>query len=133
MNVIDLKSQYGARYRVTLDQSADIPGQSQEDRLWLQQIQGKYGHCYIHGQRELGAYVRTKADRTDRLGRLLALPGSRLHQRGDFESSVVFDPANIDAVAGILKLHLRRRLSDEQREASRQRMARINHVKNASK
>jgi hypothetical protein len=120
--LIDLKTQYGDRYRITLDESASILGQSQEDRLWLYQIPGKFGHVYVHGNATLGAYVRTRHDPTDRLGRLLALPGARLHQRGDAEAAVIFAPECLDEVAQILRLRRRRQLTPEQRESARQRM-----------
>jgi hypothetical protein len=39
--MIDLKAAYGDRYRITLDQSAEIPGQSTADRRWLQRVEGR--------------------------------------------------------------------------------------------
>src|SRR4051812_44715639 len=100
--MIDLKARFGDRYKIALDESANIAKQSEADRLWLYQIPGRYGHVYVHGADALGAYVQTYNDGSDRLGRLLSLPGARLHQRGDREASVVFLPAALEAVAGIL-------------------------------
>ena len=36
--MIDLEATYGDIYRITLDETATIPGQTRADRLWLQTI-----------------------------------------------------------------------------------------------
>ena len=113
--MIDLKELAGGRYRLAEDESATIPGQTLEDRAWLTQIPGKFGHVYIHGVATLGAYVRTYNDGSNRLGRLLAIPGAKLRQRGDREASITFPPEGLEAVAGILRLKTRQRLSEDHR------------------
>jgi hypothetical protein len=113
--MIDLKAAYGQRYRVTYDESCSLPGCTREDKLWGARIEGRHGHVYVHGRGTLGAYVRTRRDPTDRLGRLLAVPGARLHQRGDDEASVTSPPEHLEAVAAILQLRRRRQVSDDHR------------------
>jgi hypothetical protein len=110
--LIDLRATCGHRYRITLDESAEIDGQTRDERLWLFQIPGRFGHVYVHGWDTLGAYVRLHGDR---LNRLLAVPGARIHQRGDREASLTFPPEALEAVAAVLALRRRRRLSDDRR------------------
>lgn len=125
VSMIDLKARFGDRYRIALDESAEIPGQTREERLWLYQIPGKFGHVYVHGRETLGAYVRTRRDGSNRLGRLLAIPGARLHQRGDDEAAVTFPPEALGVVAGILRLRERPKQSPEQRAAAAERMRQL--------
>jgi hypothetical protein len=122
--MIDLKAQFGSVYRVTLDESAQIPGQTTEDRAWLQQIRGKFGHLYIHAIDKLGAYVRTRNDGSRRLPRLLEIPGVKLHQRGDDEASVILPLEAFDRVDEILQFRRRPRQSPEQRTAAAERIRR---------
>jgi len=126
--LIDLKATFGERYRIKLDESAEIPGQSKADRLWLYQIHGKYGHVYVHGRETLGAYVRTRRDGSRRLPRLLEIPGATLHQRGDDEASVTFPPEAIESVASILVLRRRRKVTDEQRRRLAEMRAKVGRV-----
>jgi hypothetical protein len=123
-NMIDLKAAYGGTYRIALDQSATIPGQSRADRLWLLQIPCRYGHIYVHGIETLGAYAAGRLI----AGKLAALRGIRVHQRGDSEVTVVFPPEEFPAVASLLQARKRRRVSDEQARAGAERLARYRHA-----
>jgi|GEM_PF-4775734 len=105
--VIDLKALAEAgRYRISHDESAEMTGQTHEERKWLVQIEGRNGHVFVQGVAELGAYVKLTV--RARLDALLAIPGARLLQRGDSEASVAFPPEHLDHVASILKLRRRR-------------------------
>src|SRR5438067_1055735 len=117
--MIDLKKQYGDTYRISLDEAATILGQSTADRRWLQQIPCKYGHIFINGTETLGAYAAGRLIP----GRLAALPGVRVHQRGDTEVSVVFPPEAFPAVAELLQARKRRKVSVEQARAGAERLA----------
>jgi hypothetical protein len=108
---LDLGILYGAEYRVVLDESAEIPGQSMADRSWLRRIPGKKGHVYVHGEGILGAWT----DRPSAIRQLGGIGGLKLHQRGDREATFIFSPAAFDAVAMVLGLKRRRRLSEERR------------------
>jgi hypothetical protein len=109
---IDLKSlARSRRWRTGLDESASVPGQSAEDRAWLVIVPAKYGHLFIHSATELAAH----ADRTRIASQLVALPGVRVHHRGDREATVVFDPTVLDTVADLLQPRRRKALSDDQR------------------
>jgi hypothetical protein len=100
---INLKTAYGFLYKITFDPAAAIEGQSKADRLWLQQIPCKYGHIFVHGHETLGAYAKGRLI----TGKLAALPGVRVHQRGDSEVSVVFSPEVFPAVADLLQARRR--------------------------
>jgi hypothetical protein len=117
--LIDLKKQFGAEYQVVLDESADVAGQSTSDRRWLPQIPCKYGHVYPHGEDTLGASAEGRII----AGKLAALPGVRVHQRGDREVTAVFPPAVFPAVAALLRPRKRRRLSAEQAASGAARLA----------
>jgi hypothetical protein len=112
--MIDLKSRFGDVYRITLDESANIPGQTSEERLWLQRIPCRgNAHIYVHGQDTLGAFI----DRKGLMPYLAKVPGVRVHQRGDNEMTVVFALESLPEVARLLGARKRRHLSPEQREA----------------
>src|SRR5512135_528800 len=108
--MIDLRAAYGDTYRITPDEAAVIPGQTKADRLWLQQIPCKYGQIYLHGTDTLGAYASGRLI----TGRLAALPGVRVHQRGDTEVTVVFPPERFSAVADLLRARKRRCVAEDQ-------------------
>lgn len=117
--MIDLKSMYGDTYKITLDESGKIPGQSREDRLWNYRIPCKFGHIYVHSADMLGAFT----DRRGVRSRLRSIPGVRVHQVGDVELSVVFPPSIFPQVAEVLHPRRRPSYTDEQRRAMADRMA----------
>lgn len=108
--MIDLKRLAGARWRVTLDDSAE-QDTSGAERLWLYRLAGNRGHVYVHGADRLGVWTDQRGMRD----RLLALPGARLHQDGDREWTIVLAVEHLDTAAGIIKARRRRQVSEEQR------------------
>lgn len=110
--MIDLKATYGDTFRITLDESAKSPGTSREDKLWCYRIPCRRGHIFVHGENTLGAYCDRRLIRK----RLAALPGVRVHQDGDRETTVTFDPALLPKVAELLQARRRVRLSPEERQ-----------------
>jgi hypothetical protein len=107
--MIDLKATYGDRYRIELDESANLGGISRDEMPWYYRVACQHGHVYLHGENTLGAFSGGLI-----VGkRLLALPGVTPHQRGDLEVSVTFPPDLFPEVAALLKPLKRRRLSDE--------------------
>jgi hypothetical protein len=110
--MINLKAEYGARFRITLDESAKCGDVTREERLWLFQIPCKYGHIYVHGENRLGAWTGNRLMR----GKLMALPGVKAFQVGDAECTVTFDPACLEQVAQLLQARKRRVLSEAERE-----------------
>src|SRR6516164_6309478 len=84
-HVFDLKRVAGDRYRVTLDESAEHDP-LKDERPWLYRIPGARSHNYVHGPETLGV----SADRRSAYRKLEAIPGARVHQRGDSEVTVLF-------------------------------------------
>jgi hypothetical protein len=115
--MIDLKKMYGDVYKIALDESAS--GQSRADRLWYQQIPCRYGHIFVAGRKLLGAHASGKL----MPGRLAALPGVTVRQRGDSEINVVFPREVFPAVAALLQARKRRKVSPEQARAGAERLA----------
>jgi hypothetical protein len=116
--LIDLKQEYGAEYKIDWDDAANITGQPTDDRRWLQQIPAKYGHIYIHEEDMLGAHASGRII----AGKLAALPGVDVLQRGDFEVNVAFPPDLFPTVAALLQARKRRRLSPEQAKSCAARL-----------
>jgi hypothetical protein len=112
--MIDLKAQFGDRYRITPDESSSVDT-DRETRLWCHRIPCRYGFISVHGEDTLAAWT----DRRGMIRRLVALEGVRLHQRGDREARVLFPPDRLDSVAGLLRARRRVRLSPEERERRR--------------
>ncbi len=106
--VIDLKRLASDRYRTELDESASMEP-SRVERLWLARIPGRYGFVSVHSATELAAFT----DRRLMVGRLIAVEGVRVHQRGDSEVRVVFAPDRLDAIAELLQARRKRHLSPE--------------------
>jgi hypothetical protein len=108
--MLDLKALYGKQYRLTLDESVTCGDISAADRLWLWQIPCKYGHIFVWAEDRLGAYCNRPIMR----GRLLAIPGVKVQQRGDREVNVSFDPALFTQVADLLQARKRKVFSPEE-------------------
>ncbi len=108
--MIDLKAFAGQKYRVTLDESADLDG-SREERLWCYRIPCKYGFIGVHGPPKLMAFCKA----TRLFTALLALPGVESRQRGDKELNVTFPVESLDVVADCLHARRRRRVSDAEK------------------
>lgn len=113
---IDLKALAGDRYRLALDPSADAEPRS--ERAWFVRIPCKRGFISPHGPGLLAGYGSGRV-----VARLLAIPGARVHQRGDQEVRVLFGPESLDAVADVLGARRRRRLSPDARERAMANLA----------
>lgn len=109
--MLDLRALAGSTYRTEFDESAEMTGQTREERLWLVRIPCRRGHVYVHGENTLGAWT----DRRPTAKRLEALDGTRVHQRGDREMTVTFAPERLEAVCEILLARKQRHptVSDE--------------------
>ncbi len=110
--MIDLKLLAGARWRISLDESAE-QDTSGVERLWLYRLEGRRGHVYVHSSNELGAWTNNRGMRD----RLAALPGSRLHQCRDREWSFILPVKHLDEAAGIVKARRRRRSATKEERA----------------
>lgn len=108
MPLINLKSQYGDRYRVVDDGTDD---RDRAERVWCMEIRGKYGAIYPHGADGTLA-VRVESARVARRFTSLAL---KVAQRGDDEVVFVFTADLIDKVGALIRARRRRQVSPERR------------------
>jgi hypothetical protein len=117
MTPIDLKQQFGARYRVTYEESyfADRTRQTVADP-WLMVIPCAAGHIFPWDHRL--AYSANR--RGPVASRVAALPGAEIVQDGDDGQNIAFPVEQFDAVAEIVRPRRRRRLSAEHREKLRE-------------
>jgi len=120
---VDLRERFGDRLKVEYEEGhrAEYGPRARTDDPWLQVVPSRNGDIYPHGGDELAAYC----ERPGIGKRLAALDCVRVHQHGDREITVVFDVADFDRVAAVLKPRKRRRLSPEQRAASAERLKRF--------
>lgn len=117
-------AEFGRRYRISFDPAYDPKGRPR-DKLdpWMMVIPCRLGTIYPFGGTDL--VIEVDGHRKIR-GRLSRLPCCRIHQDGDDDGSFIFDLDDFGAVAEVAKPHRRPQLTDEQREASRQRMNLLN-------
>ncbi len=109
--MIDLKQFAGVKYRINLDESAELDP-ARENRVWYWRIPCKYGFIGVHGPETLSAFTSST-----RIGlKLMDLPGVKVHQQGDREVRVLFTPDCLDAVATLLQAKRRRQVSPAERE-----------------
>jgi hypothetical protein len=116
----NLRDLYGDRYRIGHDPAATTPSERKDP--WMLTIPCRGGVViYPHGA---GALAVEVDGRPILAKRLAGIPGVVLHQDGDQEKTFLFPVALFDQVAELVQPRRRRRLSPEQREASKSRLAR---------
>jgi hypothetical protein len=114
--MIDLKAQFGKRYRITLDPSA--VGEPRAEHAWYYRIACKRGFVSVHGKDTLAAWT----DRRLLKSKLASVPGVKVHQEGDAEIRVLFPVECLDGVLEVLQPYVRRQLSPEQRQLGAERL-----------
>ena len=116
MECIDLKKLCeNKRWRVLMDESfkAEQDADTRRERAWYYEIHGTgkgkvTARIHAHDGERLAV---TSATQTGR--KILKLEGSEMHQHGDLEMTVLFDPKHLDTVATMIRARHRRQLSDE--------------------
>lgn len=121
---IDLRKQFGNEYRISWDPSYDPKGKHRDNLdPWYARIPCRRGiFIYPHGGNRLGVVCDYHPGL---LKQLLALPRIEIHQQGDQEATLLFDLGEFDAVAQIVKPRKRRRLSEVQKQACKERLAKV--------
>lgn len=113
---VNMRTLFGARFRVGRDPAAS----ARDTDPWLLTLPCRYGTIYPHG----GDVLAVEVDGHSKLAaRVAALPGVRAHQWGDQERTLLFPVALFDQVAAIVRPRRRRVLTEEQRQAARERLA----------
>lgn len=124
MDCINLKEHFGKRFRIRYEESYYV--NRTRDTLvdpWLMVLLCRYGHVFPHGGNLLAASV----DGHPKLASVLRqLPCCRVHQDGDDgELTMVFDVSDFAKVAAVMRPKRRRQLSEAQRAAAAERLARF--------
>lgn len=127
---INLRDRFGDRYRIAFEpcyRHKGVPREKLDPCMMV--IPCRAGEIYPHGGDQL--VVEINGHRRIR-GKLSRLSCCRLHQDGDDCGSFLFDVADFDEVAAIVKPYRRPRLSPQQRAAARERMKCIRQAQKKS-
>lgn len=121
MNCVNLKREFGTKYRVRYEESyyAEYGETARREDPRLMIIPCRNGHICPWGGRELAACTRHSGPVASALK---ALPFATVAQEGDDGCTVVFDAQHLETVAEIMKPRIRRRLSPEERAIRAQRL-----------
>ncbi len=109
--MIDLKKQYGTKYKIQLDESADILNQEKSERLWYYRIPCKYGHIGVWGKKTLSYYCDRPRFITKLIG-LVEINGWEIVQRGESEIQFTFRTSQFYEVADVVKPKKKRQLTE---------------------
>jgi len=109
--MIDLKKQYGTKYKIQLDESADILNQEKSERLWYYRIPCKYGHIGVWGKKTLSYYCDRPRFIT-KLINLVEINGWKIVQRGESEIQFTFAMTHFYEVADIVKPKKKRQMTE---------------------
>ena len=107
---MNLKTMY-PNYRIVIEE-----GGTDEPAYYL--IPGRLGHVYSWGSGKLAASTNSSGSIAKRLKKL-----GEVWQDGTDGITVLFDAADFDKVADLLRLTQRRRLSESQRAAAVERLS----------
>lgn len=121
MDCINLKKKFGKKYRISWDESR----QGREDDPWLQQIAAQRGHFYPQGGNLLGFATNSRGPTTNTMSRL---PGVVIAQEADDGMNLIFPLEAFEAVAKLAKPRRKRQMSEEQRKASAERLAKYRKI-----
>ena len=116
MTTINLRDRFGSEFHVWRECHDDCRQNPEEfDRVAGSDphrmiIPCQFGHFYVHGDQMLGASTKSRGPTAKRLSALLCV---RVVQDADDGINVIFDAADFDAVAEIMKPRRRRRLTAE--------------------
>lgn len=116
--MFDLKEQYGKKYRIYMDEAwhietAESNPSKVKDKPWYYEIQGKYGAVYLYGENKLAVRItgnRIKSKIKTEYGSLL-----RLYIEAENESIFLFNPENLEIVAGLIKARRKKQISERER------------------
>ena len=115
MDVIDLKQQFGDRYKIEYEESY----QAQRERTpdpWLMIIPCVHGHIYVHGDGMLGAATDNNGATATKLVKLANAGYGTVVQRGDDGVNIIFPVDNFDKFAEVMEPRRRRKVSESERK-----------------
>jgi len=111
---INLLERFGKRFRITFDEAFDPRGKHSPD-CWAMQIPCAFKGVtlYAHGGPRLAVEINGHRELARRVS---LLEGVALHQNGDDEKTFLFDVAQFEQVAVLVKPKRRIRLTEERRK-----------------
>lgn len=114
MPVTNLQEKYGKKYKVVDD---GVDDQCREERVWCQEIRGKFGVIYPCGNNgALAVCVESKTKvKNSLVASRLEREGFRVIQRGDWQIVFKFELDQFDYIADLIKAKRRKKLSPENR------------------
>ena len=113
---VNLRERFGDRYRISYDPARE----GRDPDPWLQTIPCRGGiTIYPFG----GTTLAVEVDYHCHVSKALRDMGLRVHQEGDREHTFLFDVADFDRVAAVVKPHRRRQWTEAARQAARERLA----------
>ena len=117
---INLAERFGNRFKIDFDPAYNPKGRRRNNLdPWCMIIPCERGHIFPHGDDVLAIELEKHPGIARRVGKLGC---TSLHQEGDDFACFLFDASDFDLVAAIVKPKRRRRVSEANREAARQRM-----------
>jgi hypothetical protein len=124
MQCVNLKERFGTRYRITFD-PAYVPRDVPRDKLdpWMMQVPGRYGSIYPPGGTKLVVEIDGHSTIKARVGRLDCCEP---YQIGEGFGAFLFDAADFNTVAKIIRSHRKRQFSEERRAKLREQMQILN-------
>jgi hypothetical protein len=122
MDCVNLRERFGRRYRVEYEESyyAQYGPHARTDDPWLQIIPCRRGHICPWGPSTLAASTNGRGPTARKL---IALPGVTLWQDASDGVTVLFPVEMFDEVAELMKPRRRRQMTEEQRQAAAERLA----------
>ena len=124
MDCVNLKERFGRKYRVTYEESyyAQYGPYARADDPWLQIIPCQRGHIFPWGSSTLAASTNKRGPTAKKLGNL---DFATVHQDGSDGMTVLFPVERFPEVAKLMKPRRRRQMTEEQRLAAAERLAKF--------
>ena len=122
MDCVNLKERFGRKYRVTYEEShyAQYGPRAQTDDPWLQIIPCRRGHIFPHGDNILAASTNNRGPTAHKLA---ALDFTTISQDADDGVTLLFPVEKFPEVAKLMHPKRRRQLTEKQRLAAAERLA----------
>lgn len=124
--VTNLKEQFGRVYTVVDDGTGET---DPKEKIWCMQINGKHGFIYPYGWDGTLAVCFT----SNRVAKRALQLGLAPHQRGDYETVLLFPPSYLHQVAKLIKAQKRKQISPELRADLMQRLNKANAARGQTK
>ncbi|MGA2069170.1 MAG: hypothetical protein ABSG86_29730 [Thermoguttaceae bacterium] len=122
MDCVNLRERFGRQYRIEYEESyyAERGAGARADDPWLQIIPCRAGHIYPWGTSTLAASTNSRGSTARKLA---ALDFTTVHQDGSDGMTILFPVEKFPKVAALMHPWRRRQMTEEQRQAAAERLA----------